>query len=238
MAVTLGSLSEANMLVNKLIEKNVLSERDISNTLAEIRSEPSMDAPSTSPPPQKRPKLANEEKPALPSDEQEKKKKKKVFDPSNSLYRHVCLRLSYDGSNYFGFTENLSNESANADSNVESNTVFKEGAKIPANTSVNDTVEYHMFKALVKARLVVDRFSCNYTRCGRTDRGVSAFGQVICLKLRSAFPKGFDEKLLPGNSSDQVEVSVTKKAREMDYCKMLNGLLPEAIRFVSWAPGE
>ena len=34
------------------------------------------------------------------------------------------------------------------------------------------------------------RTSSKYSRCGRTDRGVHAHGQVIALRLRSAFPPG------------------------------------------------
>ena len=38
-----------------------------------------------------------------------------------------------------------------------------------------------MFGALLKACLIEERSSCNYSRCGRTDKGVSAFGQVITI---------------------------------------------------------
>ena len=36
----------------------------------------------------------------------------------------------------------------------------------------------HLFNALHKACLIKDRSTCNYSRCGRTDKGVSAFAQV------------------------------------------------------------
>ena len=41
-----------------------------------------------------------------------------------------------------------------------------------------ETVEKHVFAALQKVKLIEDRTKCNYSRCGRTDTGVSAFGQV------------------------------------------------------------
>jgi tRNA U38,U39,U40 pseudouridine synthase TruA len=47
------------------------------------------------------------------------------------------------------------------------------------------TVESLLFAALRKTCLVEERAGSGYTRCGRTDRGVSAAGQVISLRLRS-----------------------------------------------------
>ena len=35
-----------------------------------------------------------------------------------------------------------------------------------------------LFEVLQKTRLVKDMKSCKYSRCGRTDKGVSAMGQV------------------------------------------------------------
>lgn len=47
------------------------------------------------------------------------------------------------------------------------------------------TIESLVFAALRKACLIEDREGCGYTRCGRTDRGVSAGGQVMALRIRS-----------------------------------------------------
>ena len=38
-----------------------------------------------------------------------------------------------------------------------------------------------MFECLLKAKLIEDRESSNYFSCGRTDKGVSALGQVNVL---------------------------------------------------------
>jgi tRNA pseudouridine38/39 synthase len=46
--------------------------------------------------------------------------------------------------------------------------------------SVN-TIEHHLFAALTKSCLIEDRQVSNYHRCGRTDKGVSAFSQVFFL---------------------------------------------------------
>jgi len=40
------------------------------------------------------------------------------------------------------------------------------------------TIEAVLFDALLKTRLIESRATCNYHRCGRTDKGVSAFSQV------------------------------------------------------------
>lgn len=73
------------------------------------------------------------------------------FDFSAHPRRHVALRLAYLGWEYQGFA-------------VQENT--------------DNTVEARLFEALLKTKLIQDRQSSNYHRCGRTDKGVSAFSQV------------------------------------------------------------
>lgn len=51
-------------------------------------------------------------------------------------------------------------------------------------------VQFFLFEALLKTKLIEDRPSSNYSRCGRTDKGVSAFGQVITLDVRSNLREG------------------------------------------------
>nr|GFC59333.1 tRNA pseudouridine(38/39) synthase isoform X2 [Tanacetum cinerariifolium] len=44
---------------------------------------------------------------------------------------------------------------------------------------MDPTVESELFKALEKTRLVLsDKKGLQYSRCGRTDKGVSSVGQV------------------------------------------------------------
>lgn len=80
--------------------------------------------------------------------------KDRPFDFSAHPRRHVALRLAYLGWGYQGFA-------------VQENT--------------ENTVEARLFEALLKTRLIQDRQSSNYHRCGRTDKGVSAFSQVRLL---------------------------------------------------------
>uniref|UniRef100_A0A453E2S5 tRNA pseudouridine synthase n=1 Tax=Aegilops tauschii subsp. strangulata TaxID=200361 RepID=A0A453E2S5_AEGTS len=64
------------------------------------------------------------------------------------------------------------------------------------------TVESEIFKAIERARLLVgSREDSCYSRCGRTDKGVSATGQVISLYLRSNL-KDAGENILGERSAD------------------------------------
>ncbi len=87
---------------------------------------------------------------------QKKRGAERPFDFSVHPRRHVALRLAYLGWQYQGFA-------------VQENT--------------DNTVEARLFEALLKTKLIQDRQTSNYHRCGRTDKGVSAFSQV----LQSAF---------------------------------------------------
>ncbi|KAG2344626.1 tRNA pseudouridine synthase [Suillus weaverae] len=84
------------------------------------------------------------------------------------------------------------------------------------------TVEDVLFKAFVKARLVDETGgldSCGWEKCGRTDRGVSAAGQVVSL---------WDT---PQNTSLQPSTK-----RELCYVSILNRVLPPTIRVLAWSP--
>lgn len=85
----------------------------------------------------------------------EKAGKNRQFDFSAHPRRHVALRLAYLGWAYQGFA-------------VQENT--------------DKTVEARLFEALQKTCLIQDRQSSNYHRCGRTDKGVSAFSQVTAVQ--------------------------------------------------------
>ncbi|XP_032683103.1 tRNA pseudouridine(38/39) synthase [Odontomachus brunneus] len=117
----------------------------------------------------------------------------KPFDFSRCHKRHILLKLYYLGWDYHGFT-------------------IQEDS--------NDTIEQHLFAALLKSCCIESRETSNYSRCGRTDKGVSSFSQVISLDIRS--------KLEPEQQSSL--------SSELPYCKILNRLLPANIRCVAWYP--
>lgn len=63
----------------------------------------------------------------------------------------------------------------------------------------------------------MDPGDCSFSRCGRTDKGVSALRQVISLRVRSL--------LTPEEQADS-----SNDIREIDYLQILNQLLPDEIR--------
>ena len=97
------------------------------------------------------------------ADMKRKTKKQKPFDFTRYHKRHVALKMAYLGWDYHGFASQESTE---------------------------NTIEGHFFAALTKACLIENRADCHYSRCGRTDKGVSAFAQVVSLDLRSNLAEG------------------------------------------------
>ena len=85
-----------------------------------------------------------------------------------------------------------------------------------------------MFESLIKTKLIASVDSCQYSRCGRTDKGVSAFKQVISLNIRSI------EKLDPGDAS-LVQVATIEREKELPYISILNSTLPDNIRILGWS---
>uniref|UniRef100_A0A0D3FJ62 Pseudouridine synthase I TruA alpha/beta domain-containing protein n=1 Tax=Oryza barthii TaxID=65489 RepID=A0A0D3FJ62_9ORYZ len=108
----------------------------------------------------------------------------------------IALKIMYFGQRFYGFASEAHTE---------------------------PTVESEIFKALERAKLLVGsrKESC-YSRCGRTDKGVSATGQVISLFLRS-------------NIKD-AKLDVLDNKSEIDYVKVLNRILPHDIRVIGWCP--
>lgn len=92
-----------------------------------------------------------------------KSSSKREFDFKRYNKRHIALMIAYLGWDMHGFA---------------------------AQENIDTTVEAFLFDALIKARLVETREECNYSRCGRTDKGVSAFRQVVSLDVRSNISEG------------------------------------------------
>lgn len=169
-----------------------------------------------------------------------KKKDRRPFDFSKYAKRHVAFRVAYFGWPYGGF----------------------------ASQGVNEikTVESEIFNALMAARIIEDPMDCNYSRCGRTDRGVSGLGQVIALNVRSALPKssphvirsegdGFvplteemkaeEAKLTQDELEAKAGVFYKRGIKrnkdgsifgELAYLNIVNRLLPPDIRITAWTP--
>ncbi|KAL7662867.1 Pseudouridine synthase I TruA alpha/beta domain-containing protein [[Candida] zeylanoides] len=121
-------------------------------------------------------------------------KKRKGIDFSTQHQRFIALRFAYTGWNYNGLA------------------FQNEPTPLP-------TVEEKILAALAQAKLIeaVDPHCCKFSRCGRTDKGVSALNQVISLSVRSRLC-----------AADQADAA--NDAREIPYVTVLNTLLPSDIR--------
>ncbi|CAL9734388.1 tRNA pseudouridine(38/39) synthase [Monosporozyma servazzii] len=132
------------------------------------------------------------------------KKVKKSFDFSKHNTRFVAFKFAYLGWNYNGLA------------------IQKEPTTLP-------TVEGTILEAMNKCKLVPSMVPQDYkfSRCGRTDKGVSAMNQVISLRVRS-------------NLTDEEQKDPSNDEREIQYVHILNQLLPDDIRIsaVSLRPPE
>lgn len=122
------------------------------------------------------------EPPVTSSSKEETTKPYKKFEFSRHSRRKIALKFCYSGWEYGGLAFQIGPTPLLAVENV-------------------------LFDAMAKARLVEKDAGfdgCGWEKCGRTDRGVSAAGQVVSLWIRSA--------LLPSREGQEVvEVSSTKK---------------------------
>ncbi|KAI8930841.1 hypothetical protein NX059_011861 [Plenodomus lindquistii] len=181
----------------------------------------------------------------------------KAFDASRYSTRLIALKFAYLGQKYNGFEHHKNNSTP-----------------LP-------TVEEELWKALVKTRLInpiptqddptkykrlnnetfitwdregadVNWDGCEYSKCGRTDRGVSAFGQVIGVRVRSnkPLPKSpttpADPDTMNQGEEGQDLLSTIESdpapepkpfndlTDELPYIQHLNRVLPPDIRVYAW----
>lgn len=133
--------------------------------------------------------------------EQKNKKLNKIID--NSIQKKMAFSLFYLGIDYHGFEKQQNH---------------------------HNTIEAHLFTALKKTMLIKEiesaffylimiynplGFNRDYTRAGRTDKGVSAFSNVIALKVRT--------------------LAKTETKNQLNYVKIINCNLPEDIRIIAFA---
>ncbi|CAA87378.1 putative tRNA pseudouridine synthase tag-124 [Caenorhabditis elegans] len=98
-----------------------------------------------------------------------------------------------------------------------------------------NTVENHIMQALIKTHLIEDWTKCDFSRCGRTDKGVSAFKQTAAMVVRSLCP-GDSGVFWSDSTQEHQKVDYKASGEELPYVKMLNGVLPKTIRVFAWAP--
>ena len=114
-----------------------------------------------------------------------KRHEQKQLDFTKYKRVKLALKFSYLGKNYQG---------------------------LAAQRNTENTVEHHLFYALRRTCLIAGDSNIKesgYSRCGRTDKGVSALGNVFSLFVRESKGK--------------------------DYCQKLNHALPEDIRIIAYS---
>ncbi|KRY78877.1 tRNA pseudouridine(38/39) synthase, partial [Trichinella pseudospiralis] len=142
---------------------------------------------------------------------------KRQFDFSRYCRRHIALMVAYLGWDLDGFC---------------------------AQNNSQNTVESKIFKALIETKLIQSLETANYSRCGRTDKTVSAFSQVklvLSLDVRCKQTTGvgvFEPDGYCPNEPEPTSLKTTPKSEELDYAKILNSVLPQEIRVLAWAPVE
>lgn len=146
---------------------------------------------------------------------------RRCFDYSAYPTRHIALKVAYFGWKYNGFASQLSYKpegGASSEAGVQGRQCCSH-IKSPV-----VAVEDLLFEALLRTKLIESPRLCNYSRCGRTDAGVSSTGQVIALTVRASQKK----------TSDQPE-EWGKDHFDMPICSILNRTLPPDIRILGWS---
>lgn len=141
-----------------------------------------------------------------------KAKSRRDFDFNKYKLRHIAIKLLYLGWNYCGFA---------------------------AQEDTQQTIEAQLFDALMKTRLIRSRQTSNYHRCGRTDKGVSAFSQVISIDVRTNLKNGKgvvtpEDYVFKECKDEENDI----QSEEINYTLILNNVLPENIRVICWAAVE
>ncbi|KAI5359644.1 Putative pseudouridine synthase I, TruA, pseudouridine synthase TruA/RsuA/RluB/E/F [Septoria linicola] len=173
------------------------------------------------------------------------KKEPKKFDASRYHTRLIALKFAYLGGNYNGFEHHANN------------------------TTPLPTIEEELWRAMRKVKLIFPEHKpgqseedvcwdgIDYSKCGRTDRGVSAFGQVIGVRLRSARPRrkmkeeenkvpnevsagaesqGADSPMPDASEETTAEPEFDPIRDELPYIQLINRVLPSDIRILAWCP--
>ncbi|KAH5379729.1 tRNA pseudouridine synthase [Parastagonospora nodorum] len=181
----------------------------------------------------------------------------KAFDASKYSSRLIALKFAYLGQKYNGFEHHKNNSTPLPTIEEELWKALVKTRLINPIPTTGDTADYN--KADRKTFATWDREGadvnwdgCEYSKCGRTDRGVSAFGQVIGVRVRSNRPlpkqpaKEPESQENPPAAEDEPDIldsepdAPTKHFNEvtdeLPYIQLLNRVLPPDIRVYAWCP--
>ncbi|KAK6507397.1 hypothetical protein TWF481_005830 [Arthrobotrys musiformis] len=181
------------------------------------------------------------------------------FDFSRYTSRLIALKFAYIGGPYQGLEYHFGSDTPLPTVEEKLFEALLKARLVPPKTHYNpdgsvDTTQ--VFTSSNGAAGIddigkwIDLDAWEYTKCGRTDRGVSAFGQVVGVRVRSNRPKSKKEEILGENALvEDAEDSLTPKSppvepedeefddkNELPYVTILNRLLPSTIRALAWCP--
>ncbi|KAK3065440.1 hypothetical protein LTS18_009283 [Coniosporium uncinatum] len=199
------------------------------------------------------------------------KKRSKAFDPSKYSTRLIAIKFAYLGQRYNGYEHHLNNTTPLPTIEEELwRALMKTRLIMPtprrkqssSGSSMTGGGREDAEKEPWEADLNWE--GCEYSKCGRTDKGVSAFGQVIGIRVRSNRPllkqtledERVEEAITsvpdPGNAKEidtgGLEVGLSSEDEqeaekafdhikdELPYIHLLNRVLPPDIRVLAWCP--
>jgi len=196
----------------------------------------------------------------------------KSFDFSKYSSRLIALKFAYLGQRYNGFEHHKNNRTPLPTVEEELwKALVKTRLINPIPTAGEDgknqelsRITQKQIESWEREGADVNWDGCEYSKCGRTDRGVSAFGQVIGIRVRSNRPvpnmvasgtwtdansdttssendTPAERPNGPMQDVEGQETSVPEKlfdpiADEIPYIQLLNRVLPPDIRILAWCP--
>jgi tRNA pseudouridine38/39 synthase len=189
------------------------------------------------------------------------------FDPSKYSTRHIALKFAYLGANYNGFEHHVGNytplptiEEELWKALVKCRLIFPPSLQENGLDLWNGKGKNNILDEMKVGEVPVDWEGVGYSKCGRTDRGVSAFGQVIGVKVRSnrqiKTEKSEEAEVVDGSAQEveaeaqaegplPLEISDAEEEEEkpfddvkdeLPYIPLLNKVLPPTIRVLAWCP--
>ena len=127
--------------------------------------------------------------------------------------RRIALKVAYFGWSYHG---------------------------LAAQQEFSNTIENHLFEALEKAKLIPNRDPevIKWSKCGRTDKGVSSFDQVFGVTVKSRGIPADQQTPWEGINSvfPSQQDALWTDDKEYSYVTMLNAHLPHDIKVLAWSP--
>ncbi|CAD7958305.1 unnamed protein product [Amoebophrya sp. A120] len=146
------------------------------------------------------------------------KTKARPFDWGKQELEKVCVRIAYFGKNYHGLA-------------------FQSKENQP---TIQPTIEEKIFEAMEKTKLWKSLEEANYSRCGRTDKGVHAAGNYFACLMRKVGQNQSNsspERTTRSVAANQEAESRIPANNKPDFrIKMLNGVLPKDIRVLQIYP--